>query len=153
MFASRFACCNQALVFKSHVSTLRYRLTDCHSERQMTGWYTQLCFPAELPQRRAWAVVSGNDTSCSSVWRQAREGSPSGWTSPPRAACSPRPKAERIPLIVQEQRGIIKHPPSPRPALVIAVLQESKLIQSPDGALDLPLYFSTGKRQDTAEVL
>lgn len=83
--------------------------------------------------------MSGNDTSCSSVWRQAREGSPSGWTSPPRAACSPRPKAERIPLIVQEQRGIIKHPPSPRPALVIAVLQESKLIQSPDGALDLPL--------------
>lgn len=32
MFASRFAYCNQALVFKSHVSMLRYRLTDCHSE-------------------------------------------------------------------------------------------------------------------------
>lgn len=27
VFASRFACCNQALVFKSHVSTLRYRLS------------------------------------------------------------------------------------------------------------------------------
>lgn len=57
--------------------------------------------------------MSGNDTSCSSVWREAREGSPSGWASPPRAACSPRPEAERLLLIVQEQRGIIKHPPPP----------------------------------------
>lgn len=32
MFASRFAYCNQALVFKSHISTLRYRVTDCRSE-------------------------------------------------------------------------------------------------------------------------
>lgn len=48
------------------------------------------------------------------------------------------PEAERILLVVQEQRGIIST--SPRPGLVIAVLQESKLIQSPDGALDLPLF-------------
>lgn len=119
MFAFRFAYCNQALVFKSPVSVLRYRLTDCHSLGDARGgrWQdgvrrsaSQQSPPSAAPEQ--WCPGM---TSCSSVWRQARVGSPSGWTSPPRAACSLRPKAERILLIVQEQRGIIK-PPAPPPS-------------------------------------